>query len=110
MFKSHIDRKIEWVEGHLPPIAALPPAEVCHIVEEAMGLTKVLRITIGIIGSIVGAAGGLILAPYYLERPYPKLEHLSIALGAAFAATYLASLIGEHVLNRKIELLGLGPQ
>lgn len=94
----------------MPPIAALPPAEVRHVVEEAMGLTKVLRITIGIIGSIVGAAGGLILALYYVERPHLNLEYLSIALGAAFAATYLASLIGEHILNRKIELLGLGPQ
>jgi len=110
MFKSHVDKKIEWVERHQPLIAALPPAEVRHIVEEAMGLTKALRITIGIIGSIVGAAGGLLLAPHYLERPYPRLEYISIALGAALAATYMATQIGEHVLNRKIELLGLGPQ
>lgn len=110
MLKSHVDKKIEWVETHQPLIAALPPAEVRHIVEEAIGLTKALRITIGIIGSIVGAGSGLYLAAYYLERPYPRLEYVSIAVGAAFAATYVATLIGEHILNRKIELLGLGPQ
>ena len=110
MFKNHVDRKVERVEKNLPLIAALPAAEVRRIVKEAIGVTKGPRITIGIIGAVVGAGSGLMLAPHYLDSPYPRFAYSAVAAACALVATYAATEIGEQLLNRKIEAIAQDPQ
>ena len=108
MSKKFKDRKIEWIERNLPQVFALPPADVDHIVQQAIDLTNAVRRTLNVVGSVGGGVGGFFLARELLATPHSRYEQMAFVVAFTVAVTVVTAGLGDYILNRKIEFIGLG--